>query len=137
MSEASIRFSSVAPASFEGAHYALDRARCGLAATVPAPPVWLAAHSPRMLALTGSVADGWLPTACGTVAYASQLATVRAAELAAGRPERSVEAGAFVWLVGAKDRARARELMCTDGLRALGLLLPKGVLASSPLAHGP
>lgn len=125
------------PTSFEGAHYTLAQARCGLAASVPAPPVWLAAHSPRMLALTGSVADGWLPTACGAVAYASQLAMVRAAERAAGRPQGTVEAGAFVWLVGAKDRARAREMMSTDGVRALGLLLPKGVLASSPLAHGP
>ena len=125
------------PVDFEGVHYRLEGARCGLAASVDAPPIWIASHGPRMLTLTGSVADGWLPTACGPVTYATQLASIREAERVAGRPEGAVEAGAFVWLVAAKDRAHARKLMHTEGLRALGLLLPKGVLASSPLAAGP
>ena len=48
-------------AEFEGSHYTLARAARG-----PAPAhhvgIWLGAYKPRMLALTGRVADGWLPS---------------------------------------------------------------------------
>ncbi|MDA8267070.1 MAG: LLM class flavin-dependent oxidoreductase [Actinomycetota bacterium] len=125
------------PAHFAGRHYSLSGARCGLAAAVTPPPVWLASHGPRMLALTGELADGWLPTAGGPRLYAEQLGAIRLAEAAAGRPAGSVEAGAFVWIVASRTRADARRLLASDRLRALGLLLPKGALASSPLQHGP
>jgi hypothetical protein len=47
--------------SVEGEHYRLSGGRGGLA---PAHDVeiWLGAYKPRMLALTGSKADGWLPS---------------------------------------------------------------------------
>jgi alkanesulfonate monooxygenase SsuD/methylene tetrahydromethanopterin reductase-like flavin-dependent oxidoreductase (luciferase family) len=46
---------------FEGEHYRLDGGRAGLA---PAHDVeiWLGAYKPRMLAITGRKADGWLPS---------------------------------------------------------------------------
>lgn len=47
--------------SFEGEHYKLRAARPG-----PFPPhpigIWLGAYKPRMLRLTGRVADGWIPS---------------------------------------------------------------------------
>jgi alkanesulfonate monooxygenase SsuD/methylene tetrahydromethanopterin reductase-like flavin-dependent oxidoreductase (luciferase family) len=45
----------------EGAHYRLSGGRAGPA---PAHPVeiWLGAYKPRMLALTGRTADGWVPS---------------------------------------------------------------------------
>src|SRR5581483_3713876 len=121
------------PVSFEGAHYRLDRAVNGLAGLVPPPPVWIAAHGPRMLRITAALADGWLPTAHDPAVYAEQLAAIRAAEAAAGRAAGSVEAGAFLWLVAADSRERARRLFERPALRALGLLLPGGALESSPL----
>ena len=47
--------------SFEGTHYRLDGYEPG-----PQPPhrieIWLGAYRPRMLGLTGRVADGWVPS---------------------------------------------------------------------------
>jgi hemerythrin-like domain-containing protein len=47
--------------SFEGEHYRLRAARPG-----PIPPhpigIWLGAYKPRMLRLTGRLADGWIPS---------------------------------------------------------------------------
>jgi hemerythrin-like domain-containing protein len=47
---------------FEGAHYSLRGAQPG-----PIPPhpigIWLGAYKPRMLRLTGELADGWIPSA--------------------------------------------------------------------------
>lgn len=125
------------PVDFEGRYYRLSGAVCGLASHVPAPPVWLAAHGPRTLQLTGRVADGWIPAAHGPTAYASELATVRAAERDSGRAEGAVEAGAFVWVVVADSTDRARRLLRDSPLRGLGLLMPQGVLSSSPLEGGP
>src|SRR5512132_4301109 len=47
--------------TLEGAHYAVRGARPGPA---PAHPIglWLGAYGPRMLALTGRLGDGWLPS---------------------------------------------------------------------------
>jgi alkanesulfonate monooxygenase SsuD/methylene tetrahydromethanopterin reductase-like flavin-dependent oxidoreductase (luciferase family)/hemerythrin-like domain-containing protein len=49
------------PVHHQGRHYTIDGAR-------PGPPpahdieIWLGAYKPRMLALTGASADGWLPS---------------------------------------------------------------------------
>lgn len=73
----------------EGDHYRIVGARPGLA---PAHPVelWLGAYKPRMLALTGAKADGWLPS----MAYAApeelpamNAAIDEAAEAAGRRPQ--------------------------------------------------
>ncbi|WP_028064117.1 LLM class flavin-dependent oxidoreductase [Solirubrobacter soli] len=60
----------------------------------PAPAhdieIWLGAYKPRMLRLTGTKADGWLPT----LGYLEQIAesnrTIDAAALAAGRDPREI-----------------------------------------------
>ena len=50
--------------SFEGEHYTVKGAHPG---PMPAHPVgiWLGAYGPRMLRLTGRLADGWLPSLGG------------------------------------------------------------------------
>ena len=55
----------------------------------PPPPIWLAAHGPRMLRITGRLADGWLPTNIRPDAYAEKLGAIReSAEQAGPRPRR-------------------------------------------------
>jgi hemerythrin-like domain-containing protein len=76
---------------FEGAHYRLSGAQPG-----PPPPhpigIWLGAYKPRMLRLTGRLADGWIPS----LAYAppSELAamsrTIDEAARAAGRDPAAI-----------------------------------------------
>jgi alkanesulfonate monooxygenase SsuD/methylene tetrahydromethanopterin reductase-like flavin-dependent oxidoreductase (luciferase family) len=78
-------------ARFEGEHYRLRGAARG-----PAPAhrigLWIGAYKPRMLALTGRLGDGWLPT----VAYLEQRdlaagnAAIDAAAEGAGRDPREV-----------------------------------------------
>jgi alkanesulfonate monooxygenase SsuD/methylene tetrahydromethanopterin reductase-like flavin-dependent oxidoreductase (luciferase family) len=46
------------PVTFDGSFYQV----CGLdPAAVPAPPVWTGSVGPKSLAVTGRVADGWMP----------------------------------------------------------------------------
>ncbi|WP_232660308.1 LLM class flavin-dependent oxidoreductase [Pseudonocardia sp. TRM90224] len=46
------------PVTFEGRHYRVDQVE---PAPVPAPAVWTGSVGPRSLAVTGRVADGWIP----------------------------------------------------------------------------
>jgi alkanesulfonate monooxygenase SsuD/methylene tetrahydromethanopterin reductase-like flavin-dependent oxidoreductase (luciferase family) len=46
------------PVSFAGEHYRLDRM---VPAATPTPPIWTGSVGPRSLAVTGRLADGWIP----------------------------------------------------------------------------
>ncbi|MFV0463142.1 MAG: LLM class flavin-dependent oxidoreductase [Nostocoides sp.] len=117
--------------------YPLQDALCGLASVIDAPPIWIASHGPRALRITGRLADGWMPTAAGVDRYRADLEAIRTAEASAGRARGAVTAGAFAWCVAAESEERARALLATPQLRALGLLLPAGALPKSPLPNGP
>jgi alkanesulfonate monooxygenase SsuD/methylene tetrahydromethanopterin reductase-like flavin-dependent oxidoreductase (luciferase family) len=80
------------PLKVDGTYYAVRGAKRGPA---PAHPVgiWLGAYKPRMLALTGQKADGWLPS-MGYMKTQQELADANAriddAAAAAGREPSSV-----------------------------------------------
>ena len=85
------------PVDYEGRYVRLRDAQVS---GQGAPPIWIGAGGPRMLALTGRYADGW--NLAGPLARLDELlAIVRHEEAAAGRPEGSVvvSAGARVLLV--------------------------------------
>jgi alkanesulfonate monooxygenase SsuD/methylene tetrahydromethanopterin reductase-like flavin-dependent oxidoreductase (luciferase family) len=78
--------------SFEGEHYAVRGFH-------PGPPpaheigIWLGAYKPRMLALTGRVADGWVPSLGSrpVEGLAGMARRVDEAAAAAGRDPRAVK----------------------------------------------
>ena len=78
-------------ARYAGSHY-----RLGGAARGPAPrhavPIWVGALKPRMLALIGRKADGWVPSTpyLGPGDLAAGNASIDAAAAAAGRDPRAI-----------------------------------------------
>ncbi|MGE3621532.1 MAG: LLM class flavin-dependent oxidoreductase [Acidimicrobiia bacterium] len=71
------------------------------------PQVWVAGHGPRMLELTGTYADGWLPAwSMAPEDYAERRALVAAHAAAAGRPA-PVSAMYVVVLMAASRREAA------------------------------
>lgn len=74
--------------SYEGAHYRVENTPRG-----PAPAhevgIWIGAYKPRILRLTGRVANGWLPSLGylpeGPASLAAMNAEIDAAAIAAGR----------------------------------------------------
>lgn len=87
-------WTSDAPVAKEGAHYRLDGAAPG-----PAPaheiPIWFGAYQPRMLRLTGALADAWIPSSPGMpperLPEANRI--IDEAALAAGRKPEDVRRG--------------------------------------------
>jgi phthiodiolone/phenolphthiodiolone dimycocerosates ketoreductase len=71
-------WSTTKPVDFHGKFFDLDDAVLGLEPYAGVPPqVWVAAHGPRMLRITGRLGDGWLPTNIKPDAYATKLAAIQ------------------------------------------------------------
>ncbi|RMD82492.1 MAG: LLM class flavin-dependent oxidoreductase [Candidatus Dadabacteria bacterium] len=75
------------PVNYEGRFWQLRDAIFNLPLYRNRPPrIWIAAHAPRMLALTGRYGDGWVPSLKMTPEqYAERLSLIRRAAEAAGR----------------------------------------------------
>ena len=102
------------PIDFAGDHFQVTEGCLGLEPLGDRPPpIWVGAHRPKGLALTGRLADGWLPLATAPDEYAAMLAQVRAAAAAAGRPEGAVMPGLYARIVVAETREAA--LAAIDG----------------------
>jgi alkanesulfonate monooxygenase SsuD/methylene tetrahydromethanopterin reductase-like flavin-dependent oxidoreductase (luciferase family) len=80
------------------------------------PPVWLAAHGPRMLRATGEGFDGWLPLPPTPEVFASGLRAVHEAAERAGRDPSAVVAGVYL-TVAVADRAETATRELDDYIR--------------------
>lgn len=102
-----------------------------------APAVWLAAHAPRMLGLTGRYADGWYPTKkLSPDEYAVGLVRIRAAGAEAGRDLSHFEPAVQIQLVLGRDRRSALEsVVKVPAAAAMALLLPGAVWRKHGLRH--
>jgi phthiodiolone/phenolphthiodiolone dimycocerosates ketoreductase len=102
---------------FDGAHITLRGVALGLRPFGQAPPpIWIAAHGPRGLAVAGRLGDGWLPLCPDADGYAAMWAIVQDAARAAGRAADAVMPGCYTRVVVAEDDATAHRI-------ALGSLL--------------
>jgi phthiodiolone/phenolphthiodiolone dimycocerosates ketoreductase len=126
------------PVDFDGPTWRLNRA---LFATPlyagRAPAVWVASHAPRMLALTGRLADGWYPTLRMTPAdYRERLGRIAAGAAAAGRDLSHFEPAAQIQIALGRDRRTVlRQMIRVPAAGAMAMLLPGAVWARHGLAH--
>ena len=92
------------PVSFEGKFFRLENAVIGLDPYEGrTPPVWLAAHGPRMLRITGRLADGWLPTNMPPETYAEKLGAIRESAEGAGRDPDAITPSMLAYVICAPD----------------------------------
>lgn len=126
------------PVAFDGPTW---RLRDALFATPlykgKAPALWVAAHAPRMLGITGRFADGWYPTQkMSPEGYAQKLGVIRAAATAAGRPFERFEPALQIQLaLGSGRRAVLDALLKVKPAAAMAMLLPGAVWKKHGLAH--
>ena len=130
-------FDTPEPIDFDGEFTTLREMTLGLRphGTQP-PPVWVAAHRPKGLALAGRTADGWIPLATQPDVYAGMLDQVRGAAREAGRPDDAVTPGLYARVVLADDR-EAAERIIDDSLlmRFIALTRPAEAYAARGADH--
>jgi phthiodiolone/phenolphthiodiolone dimycocerosates ketoreductase len=119
---------STGPIDFDGKHFQLHQARMDL--RPPAgriPQIWVAAHGPRMLRLTGHYGDGWLPMTLALPTpqeYAAKLDQIRNAANDAGRDPEAITPALLAGIVVAPTQRRARALLGSRLLRYEALKFP-------------
>ncbi len=100
------------------------------------PPIWVAAHRPKGLALAGRTADGWIPLATEPDAYAGMLGQVTAAARDAGRADDAVTPGLYARVVLADDRETAERMIDSSLLmRFIALTRPAEAYAARGVDH--
>ncbi len=126
------------PVSFDGQTWRLRDALF----TTPlyknrAPKLWIAAHAPRMLGLTGRFADGWYPTQkMAPDDYRQKLGMIRAAAAEAGRPVTDFEPAIQIQVAIGPGRQKTLESFTkVKPAAALSLLMPGAVWTKHGLKH--
>lgn len=125
------------PVDYAGEYYKLDRAIMDLApGPGGVPEIWVAAHGPRMLELTGRFGDGWLPTLPLTpAAYAAALAAIRSAATAAGRDPDAIVPSFQIFLVVGPTEKAARRYLNHRAIRFMALLTPDSYWQEAGITH--
>ncbi len=130
-------FESRGPFDYNGEFYQLDKAMMDLApAPGKTPQIWIAAHGPRMLRLTGRYGDGWYPTVpVKPEEYGASLAKIRDAAKTAGRDGRLIVPGAQMVAVVGRTEREARKYLDTRIMRFMALLAPAHLWQRNGIEH--
>ncbi|MCU1639914.1 MAG: class flavin-dependent oxidoreductase [Nocardia sp.] len=125
------------PIEFSGRYYKIDRAPMDL--TAPAdrmPQIWIGAHGPRMLELTGRYADGWYPwESMSPDEYQRRLGLVRTSAREAGRDPEAIVPALMLSIVTARTQSGIRRLLRNPSVRYLGLMAPAAVWTRCGAKH--
>lgn len=118
-------FTSQGPFDFEGTHFQLNQALMDLR-PVPrrTPRIWLAAHGPRMLRMTGTYADGWIPTIAFPDEYAEKLSVISDTAQAADRDPNQITPANQISVVVARTEREARAMLDHPAIRYMCLVMP-------------
>lgn len=130
-------FDSKGPFDFEGEFFEMNKAMMDLGpAEGRRPQIWIAAHGPRMLRLTGEYGDGWYPTfPMSPEDYASALAAIRDSARAHGRdPGRIVPGNQLLAVIG-RTESEARSHLDSNIMRFMTLLAPASLWKRAGLEH--
>jgi phthiodiolone/phenolphthiodiolone dimycocerosates ketoreductase len=113
------------PVDYEGPVYRLQDAVCGMQPYAEGrfPPIWVAAHGPRLCRVTGELADGWFPTYLHLDDYTHRWGLVRDAAAAAGRDPDDLTAAMWAYTLVAEDHATCHELLEHRMVKAFVLAL--------------
>lgn len=130
-------FDSRGPIDFSGEFFQLDKAMMDLApAPGRKPQIWVAAHGPRMLRLTGQYGDGWYPTfPMAPSEYAASLATIREAAKGFGREGKDIVPGNQMMVVVGRTEREARRHLDARIIRFVTLLAPAYLWEKTGVEH--
>jgi phthiodiolone/phenolphthiodiolone dimycocerosates ketoreductase len=116
------------PVDFNGKFWRLESAVLGLEPYQgQCPPIWIAAHGPRALQLTGRYGDGWLPTKMTPAQYREKLAQIQQAAREAGRDPETITPGMLAYVLIDEDRTSVQQMLDAILVKGLCLLLPAEV----------
>ncbi|MCW4055224.1 MAG: LLM class flavin-dependent oxidoreductase [Candidatus Bathyarchaeota archaeon] len=111
---------------FEGRFWKLKDAVLGLKPYEKGryPPIWIGAHGPKMLDLTGRLGDGWLPAVLDTKFYEKGLRKIRDSAKRAGRNPDEITPALWCYTVFDEDHTECLRMLETPLAKNYMLTLP-------------
>jgi phthiodiolone/phenolphthiodiolone dimycocerosates ketoreductase len=130
-------WSTTEKVDFDGEFWTMRDAVCGLAPYGERPPpIWVGALGPRMLEITGRMADGWMPVVfLPPDVWATRWQQVRDAATKAGRDADSLEASVFAMCVVAETHEEAHRILMEPIPRSYGLVSGNEAFAREGSVH--
>lgn len=125
---------------FEGEFWQLADAVFGLEpleadGVNPYPEVWIGAHGPRMLSLTGKYGDGWLPTTLSPDAYRAAWDRIHESAKEADRDPADITRGLYVNLIIDETTENCLEMMDSLLVRLHCLPMPSSAYERHGYSH--
>ncbi|MEN4477996.1 LLM class flavin-dependent oxidoreductase [Mycolicibacterium cosmeticum] len=100
------------------------------------PPIWIAAHGPRMLRIAGRYADGYFPAFPHTPeTYAQRLDAVRSSASDAGRDPAAITPALCLSVITGRTDGEVEAALDAEVMRAACLTAPDEMLAKHGLQH--
>lgn len=137
-----LAFTSIGPFEFKGEFYDIPGAVMDIEpGKAGMPELWVAAHGPRMLRLTGEYGDGWYPSIPMTPEeYDDRVGTIRAAAMRVNRDPDAIVPGFGGFVVIGDSEEEARSYLEHPAVKFLALLVPdyawRARGAEHPLSDG-
>jgi phthiodiolone/phenolphthiodiolone dimycocerosates ketoreductase len=86
-----------------------------------APPIWIGAHGPKMLKLTGELGDGWLPVALNPKEYKSKLDTIHSIAKKEDRDPAKITPALFLYVIIDENKDECDKLLSSPLVKNLML----------------
>ena len=122
---------------FKGKYWKLKDAVLGLKPYEDGkyPPIWIGAHGPKMLEITGRVGDGWLPAILNLDFYKEGLATIKESARKAGRTPDEITPALWAYTVLDEDHSECLRMLETPLAKNYMLTLPNDVFERYDIQH--
>ncbi|TXT63071.1 MAG: hypothetical protein BAJALOKI3v1_440018 [Promethearchaeota archaeon] len=99
------------------------------------PPIWIAAHGPKMLEITGRLGDGWLPAYSSPDSYKKRLSIIHDAAKKEGRDPTSITPALFCYLVIDDEHNECDSLLTSPIAKNQLLTLPNSLFEEYGTCH--
>lgn len=99
------------------------------------PPIWIGAHGPRMLELTGKYGDGWIPTNLSLEEYSDKLNKIKKKMTTEGRDPSDLTPALYASIIIENSESSCLDTMDSPIFKAGSLALPSQVFERHGVSH--
>ncbi|TFG03257.1 MAG: LLM class flavin-dependent oxidoreductase, partial [Promethearchaeota archaeon] len=99
------------------------------------PPIWIAAHGPQMLELTGRLGDGWLPAYSSFESYKNHLEIIRNSAKKANRNPDEITPALFSYVYIDEDHDACDEIIDAPVSKNQLLTFPPEIFRKYGVSH--
>ncbi len=123
--------------SFEGKYWQMKNAVLALEPYKKdfPPPIFVGAHGPRMLRITGVLADGWIPTILSVKSYAEKLKVIHAVMKKAERDPKQFIPAMWALTILTEEHEDCHKLFNTPIAKAWALISPSELFEQAGMKH--